>query len=246
MLISHFSALALAEDYSGFVSVLSDFRICCAEKRQRKAVYIKKYNKLKDYYNGLFPKKDRRYWMDDIDTLFRKMEKALSVKRITDDNISEISNLLKNLQQIIDDNDSEYLDFLIKKDIMHTYSDGLYQATYTLMENYECESAVFAAFKYLDSHLKSLLGVKSKEYYGEELINFAFSLKSGMLQLNSHANEQNGIRNFFSGANAVFRNPSAHRFVEYDDETAEAIIAMVSMMANLATEIKENAKINRK
>lgn len=87
---------------------------------------------------------------------------------------------------------------------------------------------------------------KSNEYYGEELINFAFSPKSGALQLQSHPNEQNGIRNFFSGANAIFRNPSAHRFVDYDDKTAEAIIAMVAMMANLASEIKENTKPKRK
>jgi len=250
MLLNHFDAMSLADNYADFMSILADFRVyCISKKSRRKTDYIKKFDNLEGIYEHVFPKKERFPWIDFeiITPTFKKIKRILSTKRITDQNIDEIGLLLYDLQIKLDgDMRLRLFEFTIEKDIKRYYPEKLYQAIYTLMDNGEYESAVFAAFKYLDSHLKSLLGAKSNEYYGEELINFAFSPKSGALQLQSHPNEQNGIRNFFSGANAIFRNPSAHRFVNYDDKTAEAIIAMVAMMANLASEIKENIRPKRK
>ena len=115
-----------------------------------------------------------------------------------------------------------------------------------LLENEQYSEAVLNAFKYLDKHLQTLLDITDSNVYGEELINKAFAPSSGSFQLDTHANEQIGLRNFFSGANALFRNPTAHRFTNFREEIGTAIIVMVGMMAQIATDISKNRKAGHK
>ena len=85
--------------------------------------------------------------------------------------------------------------------------------------------------------MQKLLGLSSHEIYGEDLINKAFAPNTGLLQLDTNPNEQIGLRNFVSGANAIFRNPSAHRFMQFENFEAATIVAMVAVMARIANQL---------
>jgi uncharacterized protein (TIGR02391 family) len=135
----------------------------------------------------------------------------------------------------------DVLSLRLRSDAKIHYPDELVELTYELMKSEEYESAVLAAFKFIDSHLQTTIGCDPHEYYGEKLINYAFSTEKGKLLFSHHTSEQSGIRNFFSGANAIFRNPLAHRLIYLDEKTARAIIAMIAMMTDLITKIhREN------
>jgi uncharacterized protein Ymh len=63
-----------------------------------------------------------------------------------------------------------------------------------------------------DQHLQKLLNLTPSEY-GEALINKAFSPQAGALALQTHGNQQRGLRDLAIGANALFRNAVAHKTV---------------------------------
>ena len=88
------------------------------------------------------------------------------------------------------------------------------------------DGAIIAAFKCLDQHLQKLLNLTPSEY-GEALINKAFSPQAGALKLQTHGNEQRGLRDLAIGANALFRNALAHKTVFNPDLQAlsEALAA---------------------
>ena len=132
-----------------------------------------------------------------------------------------------------------YLQSAVSSHARDFYSEELFDVISNPLENNEYDAAVLAAFKYLDGILQRLAGVDSYQFYGEELINKVFSPGSGVLQMNTHPNEQIGLRNWFSGAYAVLRNPIAHRFVNLDEKLALSAIAMVALMAKMATELSE-------
>ena len=250
MLIPDFHVSVQARDYSRFISTLSWFRMyCVGSMGTDKNDYVTGFNSLKHYYDDLFYyEEEQPYWAKTgFGAILEKIQKILDMKYLNDERIAEIGDLL----YVFETNDElgfsrKYFEYQRSKIVEEYYPSKLCDAVYDLMNHGEYESAVLAAFKFLDSHLQTLLNVDGKRYYGEDLINYVFSPNSGVLQLQGHPNEQIGIRNFFSGANAIFRNPSAHRFVEYNSTTAEAIVVTVAMLANLASRIKENMNSNMK
>jgi uncharacterized protein (TIGR02391 family) len=232
----------MADEYASFISSLVWFRMYCVGHMGRnKNDYVKGFKSLKSHYN------DELYWKGlphpwsnkQILELFEKIEVLLAKKRLTEDHISNIGSLLYEFEQ---KQEGHFRDTFFKDRMREGaeqfYPSELVKLVASLFESEEYEAAVFAAFKYLDNHLQKLLSVSSHEVYGEALVNLAFATNSGMLQLNTTQNEQIGIRNLFSGANAIFRNPSAHRFVVYDRETAGAIVALVGLMVRISSEIK--------
>ena len=250
MLIPDFYISLSSRDYARFISTLSWFRMyCVGNMGTNKNDYVSGFNSLKQLYDDLFYyEEEQPYWAKiSASALLEKIQKILDMKHLTDERIAEISNLLYDFEtNSISDFELKYFEYQTSKIMEECYPKKLYETVCDLMNHREYESAILAAFKFLDSHLQTLLNVDGNRYYGEDLINYVFSPNSGVLQLQGHPNEQIGIRNFFSGANAIFRNPSAHRFVEYNRTTAEAIVAMVAMMANLASRIKENMKSGKK
>jgi uncharacterized protein Ymh len=124
----------------------------------------------------------------------------------------------------------------------------------------EYDAAIMEAFKCLDRHLQRLLKLSIQDQqYGDTLLNRAFSPDTGALRLTTDPNEQKGLRNFASGANAVFRNAAAHRSVFnpdldalaeivltplaqrpptfYDAATAQTILAVVALLMKIATKL---------
>lgn len=248
MLISDFQISVIGRDYARFISSLSWFRMyCVGSVSTNKDDYVSGFNSLKHYYDDLFyDEEEEPFWVKhSASAVFEKIQRILENNRFTEDHIAEMGNLLYDFEtNDLSDFEWKYFQYQRSKILEEYYPKKLYDAVHELMNHNQYESAVLAAFKFLDSHLQTLLSIDANRYYGEDLINYAFSPNSGVLQLQGHPNEQIGIRNFHSGANAIFRNPSAHRFVEYNSTTAEAIIAMVAMMANLASRIKENMDSN--
>jgi uncharacterized protein (TIGR02391 family) len=217
-----------------------------------KSDYIKGFESLKDSYEGLFEydddeeKKSLFKWnrnFQGFQKTVEKIEKILSGTRLSDVKVHEISNLL---WEFASKHESDFQKSFFEKErrlsAKDNYSAELFGVVGSLLHNEENEEAVLTAFKFLDNQLQKLLSVQSHELHGEDLINHAFAPNSGVLQLGTHPNEQVGLRNFFSGANAIFRNPSAHRFTNYEDFTGETIVAMIAMMTKFASELANKKK----
>lgn len=69
------------------------------------------------------------------------------------------------------------------------------------------------------------LGGFGDDAIGVELMNKAFGPKGPLTDTTAVKGEQEGTRALFAGAYAVFRNPSGHREVDFDDvsEAAEMV-----------------------
>ena len=86
------------------------------------------------------------------------------------------------------------------------------------------ELGVFAAMKAVEVRVRSLTGY-GNDAYGVPLMNRAFGSSGRLVDPSAERGEQEGTRALFAGAYAVFRNPTGHREVNYDDvaEAAEAV-----------------------
>jgi hypothetical protein len=257
MLILDYTAEDILDRYSEFISSLTWFRMYCAGNMGKsKADYLKGFNSLKGSYEELYvydeeeEKKSLLKWnihFQHFQKALEKIEKILSGVRLTDAKVHEISSLLWEFES---KHEKDFRKSFFEKERRYfaksNYSTELFNVVDNLLDNGENEEAVLTAFKFLDSHLQKILSVQPHQLHGEDLINHAFAPNSGVLQLGTHPNEQVGLRNFFSGANAVFRNPAAHRFTNYEDFTGETIVAMTAMMARFASELAKKKKANEK
>lgn len=118
-----------------------------------------------------------------------------------------------------------------------------YETTNSLMRSRNYDAAVVEAFKFMEEQLRMMLQVSSNEFYGEKLINLAFAQNDGKLQTRRGDNEQKALRNFVSGAYAFFRNPAAHRQVQFDEFSASTIVNIVVLICDTAKKIK-NGMLN--
>ena len=227
---------------------------CVGRMGENKAAYLKAFNSLKDNYENLYEfdeeeeKKNLLKWnvkFQYFHKAIKRIEKILSGVRITDEIIREVSDLLWEFES---NHESDFRSAFFEKEreryVKSSYSPELFRVVNSLLENDENEEAVITAFKFLDSHLQNILSIQPHQLYGEDLINHAFAPNSGILQIGTHPNEQVGLRNFFSGANALFRNPSAHRFTHYEDFEAETIVAMTALMAKFASNLAKKKQAN--
>lgn len=76
--------------------------------------------------------------------------------------------------------------------------------------------------------------------YGEELINGAYGKHGALIFIQNGENKNLHVRNLFSGAYSLFRNPRQHRIVEDDVNSAEAIINLLSLLVSI---IEESEKV---
>lgn len=88
----------------------------------------------------------------------------------------------------------------------------------------EYEQGVFAAMKAVEVRVRRLAAL-GEEAVGVDLMNRAFGPKGPLTDPNAVKGEQEGTRSLFAGAYAVFRNPTGHREVNFDDvaEAAEMV-----------------------
>lgn len=88
----------------------------------------------------------------------------------------------------------------------------------------EYEQGVFASMKAVEVRVRQLGGF-GDDVIGVDLMNKAFGPTGPLTDTAAVKGEQEGTRALFAGAYAVFRNPSGHRDVNYDDvaEAAEMV-----------------------
>jgi len=244
MLLLDYMAYGTADAYIEFINALSWFRMYCAGKfGKNKTDYLDGFTSLENRYRGLWfddeeEKNFSEFIPSDVEVVLEKVRKLLNTKRLEDNQITEISNLLF---KFLNDGESKfrdrYFDYQVEMRTKYDYPAELFRAVKELLDDDHNDEAVLTSFKYLDNYLQKLLGLSSHEIYGEDLINKAFAPNTGLLQLDTNPNEQIGLRNFVSGANAIFRNPSAHRFMQFENFEAATIVAMVAVMARIANQL---------
>lgn len=246
MLLLDFMAYGTADLYIDFINTLSWFRMyCVGGMEDNKADYVEGFQALEESYKALWfddeeEKNFSKYIPSEFSIVLEKTRGFFAKKSLNEKQINDVGNILYDfLNKGEKSFRKRYFDFKIIADTKYDYSPELFHAVKDLLDDDHNDEAVLNAFKFLDSFLQNLLQLSPHDYHGEELINKAFAPNIGNLQLNTHPNEQVGLRNFFSGANAIFRNPSAHRFMRFENFDAAAIVAMVAVMARLAEQISK-------
>jgi uncharacterized protein (TIGR02391 family) len=95
------------------------------------------------------------------------------------------------------------------------------------------DEAVRSAFVLLEERLRK--AVSREGMTGVQLANYAFNSEKGPLAklLSYGQSEQDGLRELFSGAFKLFRNPTAHGVVGYSPAEGKAIIGLVDLMLKI-------------
>ena len=95
------------------------------------------------------------------------------------------------------------------------------------------DEAVRSAFVLLEERLREAVGEEGLT--GTRLANQAFNPTTGPLakHLGHTPSEREGLRELYSGAFKLFRNPTAHGLVGYDAADGKAIIGLVNLMLKL-------------
>ncbi len=104
----------------------------------------------------------------------------------------------------------------------------------------EFELAVFAAMKEVEVRVRELAS-ESPSLLGTKLMQKAFAPESGMLaDADTDAGEQVATMELFKGAIGVFKNPSSHRPVDYDDPTlASEIVLFADLLLRMLDRVAE-------
>jgi len=244
MILTDLQAWEMFDEYTEFIQSLTWYRMYCVGKLGKsKSDYFKSFESLKDKYEtlGYFAITNKTEWKDYVvDKFFEKIEAVFRVKRFGQEQIEKIGNLLWEFETKEErEFRNRFFDHRLALYAGDSHSKGLYNAVSELVRTEEYDAALITAFKYLDNYLQTILNVSAHEYFGEKLVNYAFAPNTGKLQLGTSESEQLGIRNFFSGAYGMFRNPSAHRFTNHDTFFAQTVIAMVAVMIQISERLNE-------
>jgi len=92
------------------------------------------------------------------------------------------------------------------------------------------DSAVRTAGVVLEDRLRDVGGIVDPNVIGQELVNRLFSANGTLASKFAAAAERQGYRDLFAGVVGVFRNPSAHRFIDPTPEEGGAIIVFVNLL----------------
>lgn len=101
------------------------------------------------------------------------------------------------------------------------------------------DEAVRGAFVLLEERLRD--AVNKEGMTGTQLANYAFNPTDGPLakHLGRTRSEREGLRELYSGAFKLFRNPTAHGTVGYDAADGKAIIGLVNLMLRMLKRVEE-------
>ena len=101
------------------------------------------------------------------------------------------------------------------------------------------DEAVRNAFILLEEKLRGF--ADGQAMTGSQLANYVFSPEKGPLskQLGHSRSEQEGLREIYSGAFKLFRNPTAHGVVDYEPAEGKAIVGLVDLLLRLLRRAEE-------
>lgn len=105
------------------------------------------------------------------------------------------------------------------------------------------DEAVRNAFILLEERLRVASHKEKENMTGTQLANYAFSAANGPLAklLGNSENEKEGLREIYSGAFKLFRNPTAHGIVGYDQIEGKSIIGFVNLLLKLLAKASDMA-----
>lgn len=251
-LVNDLDAFNLANAYASFWKMVTWYRMYCAANfGKNKSDYKEGLASLKDAFFELSEDDNvSRYIKEPATTLIKSIESRLERKRFTGEDVKYIADLLSAFENQREEFTNKYLDAYLRQSAASELPKGM-STILPLLENDENNESIVESFKYLDRLLQKSLGVSPHDYYGESLVNLAFSPGDGKLKLGTHDNEQRGLRNLVSGLYALFRNPAAHRdifdrttgILRFDgaEQTAATVTVMVGLLAKLTYETFYNS-----
>lgn len=107
----------------------------------------------------------------------------------------------------------------------------------------EFELAVFASMKEVEVRVRELAGA-SQSLLGTKLMQQAFSAENGTLtDPNADPGEQVAMMELFKGAIGLFKNPTSHRPVDYDDPTlASEVILFADLLLRLLDQVEQRVQ----
>lgn len=112
--------------------------------------------------------------------------------------------------------------------------------SFPLLANGEFESAVFQAFKTIETSIREKIGAEAEEI-GTKLIRRAFHSESGPLtDYELPKAEREAFANYIAGAFGYYKNPCSHRDIEMDFISAFDRIVVASNLLKII----DKAKIN--
>ncbi|MCF6269913.1 MAG: TIGR02391 family protein [Melioribacteraceae bacterium] len=115
------------------------------------------------------------------------------------------------------------------------------EKSFSLLENAEYESAVFQAFKALETNIRKKIGAKPEEI-GVRLIRKAFHPENGKLtDYKLPKSEREAFTNYIAGAFGFYKNPCSSRDIEIDFISAFDRIVVASDLLKVIekSELKE-------
>jgi uncharacterized protein (TIGR02391 family) len=117
--------------------------------------------------------------------------------------------------------------------------EGLMQRCGHLIHMGAFDEAVRSAFVLLEERLRE--AVNEEGMTGVQLANHAFNPTKGSLakHLGRNQAEREGLRELYSGAFRLFRNPTAHGVVGYSAAEGKAIIGLVDLMLKMLKRAEE-------
>jgi uncharacterized protein (TIGR02391 family) len=132
---------------------------------------------------------------------------------------------MKTIRQAIDERSG------LDEELLNRCTDFLRTGKY--------DEAVRNAFILLEERLRVV--VNKEGMTGTQLANYAFSPANGPLAklLGNNDAEKEGLRELFSGAFKLFRNPTAHGVVGYDRVEGKSIIGLVNLLLKIVNRVGE-------
>lgn len=173
-------AYALADYYTNFWKTLTWYRMyCVANFGKDKSDYKKGFDALKAAFKELEEYDDvSKYIKSPVTELFEEIKVRLEQKRFSQEDVAYISNLLWEFEKKREDFTGSYISANLRASAEKNLPEGMHSILWTL-DNGETNAGIVEAFKYLDWLLQSFLGVSPHDYYGESLVNLAFSPGDG-------------------------------------------------------------------
>jgi uncharacterized protein (TIGR02391 family) len=111
----------------------------------------------------------------------------------------------------------------------------------------ECEVAGFAAMREVEIRVRKLAGYPESDF-GTTMVRKAFDPKNGPLSdLEQDGGEREATSHLFAGALGVFKNPSSHREVNFDDPTlASEVILFADLLLRMLDAMEKRNKRTRR
>jgi hypothetical protein len=118
----------------------------------------------------------------------------------------------------------------------------LLQRTSSLVHVGAFDEAVRNAFVLLEDRLRRSAGKEGANMTGTGLADYALNAERGPLAKHYGQNraEREGLHALFTGGFKLFRNPAAHRVVDFDSTEARFILGYVNLLLHLLGKITAN------